>query len=155
MPVTQAVLLYEVHNFDRLFDEMVKWYGMPYPHMRKGMKAAEQQLKQAKAEFKAGTWLATLLLPAMQKVASVSYRIDCKLAGLVCVEAIRQHAAAHGGKLPATLKDITIVPVPVNPYSGEPFEYLVKGNTATLTAPPVEGDIPQSSSWTIAITMNP
>ena len=31
MPAAQAVLLFEVAMYDRLYEEMVKWNGLPYP----------------------------------------------------------------------------------------------------------------------------
>ena len=154
MPVTQVALLYEIHNFDRFYDDMVKWHGQPYSIMRKGVSQAEKKLKEAKANVSGGTFLATLLLPAVTKVFEASYRTDRKLAGLRCVEAIRLYAAAHEGKLPASLKDIDEVPVPVDPMTGNPFEYALTPGGATLTAPIPPG---QSAylAWRIEITMKP
>jgi hypothetical protein len=158
MPVSQVALLYEIYNFDRLYDEMVKWYGLPYPQTRKGVADAERQLKEAKANLIAGTFLATLLLPAVEKVFETSYRIERKLAGLRCVEAIRLYAGAHDGKLPASFKDIHEVPVPADPCTGEPFEYKVGASGAVLTAPPLRGQSVGRSigfAWSYAITMQP
>jgi hypothetical protein len=60
-------------------------------------------------------------------------RIDRQLAALTTVEAIRSYAAANNGQLPAQLSDITETPVPLNPATGEPFEYRVDDGTATLS----------------------
>jgi hypothetical protein len=152
MPVSQVALLYEIHHFDRFYDDMVKWHGQPYPLMRKGMNEAEQKLKQAKADMSAGTLLATLLVPAVTRVFEASYRTDRKLAGLRCVEALRLYAAAHDGKLPASLKDIEEVPVPLDPMTGNPFEYTLRPDGATLTAPTPPGHLPHNS-WSYQITM--
>ena len=46
--------------------------------------------------------------------------------------AVRMQAARDGGKLPAALADVTVVPVPNNPRTGQPFPYCVDGNRATL-----------------------
>ena len=154
MPVSQVALLYEIYNYDRFYDEMVKWYGHPYPVMSKGIGKAERRLREARADAAAGTFLATLLLPAVQKVFGASYRIDRKLAGLRCVEAIRLYAAGHDGKLPAALKEIEEVPVPVDPYTGQAFEYKVGAGGAVLTAPVTPGQ-PAFDSWSFAITMQP
>jgi hypothetical protein len=154
MPVTQVALLYEIHNFDRFYDDMVKWQGQPYPVMRKGVSQAEQKLKEAKANVSPGTFLATLLLPAVTKVFEASYRTDRKLAGLRCVEAIRLYAAAHDGKLPASLKDIDEVPVPLDPMTGNSFEYALIPGGAALTAPTPPGQSPYLA-WRIEITMKP
>jgi hypothetical protein len=64
------------------------------------------------------------------------------------IEAIRMYAAQNGGKLPQSLSEITVVPVPVHPRFGTPFPYKLAGGTATLevrrvTEPPEparEGD---------------
>lgn len=156
MPVTQAALLYEIYNYDRFFDDMVKWYGLPYPQMRKGTDQSEKQLKMAKAKGAIGSILATLLLPAVQKVFYAGYRTDRKVALVRCAEAIRLHAASNAGKLPASLKDITEVPVPNDPWTEKMFEYRVDGNVGTLTAgpPPGESYLP-GSSWVYQITMQP
>ena len=44
------------------------------------------------------------------------------------------YAAAHDGKLPATLDDIEEVPIPLNPMTGKPFPYHLEGKTAVLDA---------------------
>jgi hypothetical protein len=67
-----------------------------------------------------------------------SARLDRRIAALRCIEAIRLHAAAHEGKLPARLGDITEVPVPVDPMTGKEFEYTVAGDKATLHGPPTD-----------------
>ena len=61
--------------------------------------------------------------------------LDRRVAALRVVEAIRMHAAANGGKLPATLDAVTIVPIPLDPVTGKPFAYRVEGDTAVLIGP--------------------
>jgi hypothetical protein len=58
------------------------------------------------------------------------------------VEAVRMFAAAHDGKLPASLNDIKDVPIPVDPQSGKAFEYKVEDNVVTLFAPTPPGEAP-------------
>jgi hypothetical protein len=54
---------------------------------------------------------------------------------LEILEAIRMYAAAHDGQLPGSLSDITEVPIPLDPFRGEPFLYERDGDTAILDAP--------------------
>jgi hypothetical protein len=68
--------------------------------------------------------------------------VDRQIAALRCVEAIRLYAAAHDGKLPAKLADITEVPVPVDPVNGKEFDYKLKEGKATLYGPPPGDDMP-------------
>jgi hypothetical protein len=49
------------------------------------------------------------------------------------IEAIRMHAAANGKQLPDRLDQISEVPVPDDPGTGKPFEYVRDGAIATLT----------------------
>jgi hypothetical protein len=156
MPVLQVSFLYQMDVLDRFRDDMAKWYGLPYPQMRKGLAKASKALREAKANGKAGTTLAALLAPSVEKVVEASYRMDRKLACLRCVEAIRLYAAAHEGKLPPSLKDIDEVPVPVDPFTGSSFEYQVENDTAILTAGPPGGSEPfLGRDWTFEITMQP
>jgi hypothetical protein len=66
---------------------------------------------------------------------------------LEVIEAIRMNTAASGGKLPATLADITIVPAPNNPATGQSFPYRLDAatGTATLEVPAIEGQQPRHS----------
>lgn len=62
-------------------------------------------------------------------------RIPRKVAMLRAVEAARMYAAAHEGRLPASLGDVREVPVPVDPVSGSAFSWKIEGDAATLAAP--------------------
>jgi hypothetical protein len=138
----QVALLHALQQYDRLLDEMVKWRNFPYVEALKGFDQAERQLKEAKVKALSpsgdvpGIPLAPLLLPAVQKVFAAHARINRRLAALRCVEAVRLYAAAHGGKLPATLADIKEVPIPTDPYLGKPFVYRRGDGMATLEGPP-------------------
>src|SRR5262249_44669151 len=73
-------------------------------------------------------------------------RTERKFAALRCLEAIRLYAVRHDGKLPMRLDQIKEVPVPVDPFTGKPFEYEATGDRATLysaaRAAPVPGQKP-------------
>jgi hypothetical protein len=55
------------------------------------------------------------------------------------VEALRLYAAAHGGALPRQLSDVG-VPLPPDPFTGQPFRYELDGPTAHLRGCPPPGD---------------
>ncbi len=138
LPVVQVVMLYSWQQYLRLRDDLFKWYGLPYWQAGPGLERAEAELKRARAEMTEGLPLASLLLPALQKVALAQARTERRLDALRCIEAVRLHAA-HDGKLPPSLDDITAVPVPTDPMTGKPFEYKAEGNRATLFGPPPPG----------------
>ena len=94
--------------------------------------------------------LAGLLIPATQRVLQSANRVDARLAALRVVEATRLYAAEQG-RLPATLADITQVPVPLNPTSGAPFAYNSDGLTATLTVPSPSGAPATSLQYKLSI----
>ena len=48
------------------------------------------------------------------------------------IEAMRCDATVNGGKLPAALSEIQIVPVPLDPMSNQPFKYRLDGTNAVL-----------------------
>ena len=141
LPAGQAVLLYQLGEYDRLYDEMAKWQGLPYWEARPGLEKAEKLLKEyvAKQQTVGGS-LAQLLLPAVQKVVGAQIRLDRRIAALRCVEAVRIYAAAHDGKPPAKLDDIKEVPIPLDPYTGKAFTYKADKNMATVEGPAPEGE---------------
>jgi hypothetical protein len=156
MPVLQVAMLYEVQNYERYFDDMSKWYGLPYLEAKAGIrKTIERLTKEIDETGSTGLILAKLLIPASEAAITSTYLVDRSIAGLRCVEAIRLYAAAHEGKLPASLDDIKEVPVPVDPFTGNSFVYQVKGDTAFLIAPAPAGEAPvwQRNYWKYEITI--
>jgi hypothetical protein len=138
-----VVLLDELFTYDRLYDDMIKWYGLPYPEARRGLQKTEQDLKRLRvqtSQLKEAGVLAALLLPAVTKVYFSGARVERHIDMLRCLEALRLHAAVHDGKLPDRLEDVKEVLIPQDPVTGKPFEYTVKGSQATLYAPPPAGE---------------
>lgn len=62
------------------------------------------------------------------------------------IEAIRLHAAAYKGELPAKLADVTVAAIPNDPVLGKPFEYTVSKGRFTLWAPPPAGESPANAN---------
>ena len=76
----------------------------------------------------------SLLLPAVTNAVAAGSRSEVMTAANRVIEAIRMHAAANGGKLPQSLAEITVVPVPNHPQFGTPFPYRLEGDKAILEA---------------------
>ena len=74
-----------------------------------------------------------------EKVHLLMSRLDRHIAALTCIEAIRLYAAAHNGKFPNALADITEVSVPIDPVTRKPLIYQRAGSKALLEAPSVKG----------------
>lgn len=79
------------------------------------------------------------LKPAHDKCRLIGQRLSREIAILKCIEAIRLYASSHDSKLPASLADITEIPIPDDPLTGKAFVYKVSGSKATLeSVPPAE-----------------
>ena len=59
-------------------------------------------------------------------------------APLRVVEALRDFAATHQGKLPERLAEITATPAPRDPLTGEPFGYKREPQAIVIAAPGIK-----------------
>jgi hypothetical protein len=133
------VFLYEIHEYDVTYDDLRKWASLPYAEAAPYLEKAVERF-HARSKGPSRATIAAALVPAVHRVLAAPMRVDRKIAALRCVEALRLYAAAHGGKLPARLDEITEVPVPHDPQTGKPFEYRPDGKRATLSGPPPAGE---------------
>jgi hypothetical protein len=138
LPTLQVVLIHSLHQYRRLQDDLFKWYGLPYWEARPGIEQADKRIRQARNRLEGLPFIDAL--PALQKVTAAAVRVDRRIAALRCIEAIRLYAAAHDGKLPATLDAITEVPIPLDPMTGKAFIYQVSGQRAMLSTLPPPGE---------------
>jgi hypothetical protein len=137
MPVGQVIAIHENSLSRYVADEMRKWTLVPFPEGR-------QRMNRVNSELIRGRYLApglssrevipinSLLLPALTSAVDAGSRRDVLTAADRVIEAIRMHAAVNDGKLPQTLSEITVVPVPNHPQFGTPFPYQLDGDKATL-----------------------
>ena len=132
------VLIHSFHQYRRLQDDLYKWYGLPYWEARPRLEQADKRIRQARNRLEGMPFIDWL--PALQKIVASSVRLERRVAALRCVEAVRMYAAAHDGKLPATLDAIADVSIPIDPMTGKTFTYFVSGKRATLSAPPPQGE---------------
>jgi hypothetical protein len=138
MPVLQVVTLHALHEYKVVRDEVYKWHNVPYWQARPGLRAA-----QVDCEKRVKVYPFTPILPPVDRVYWARARTDRMIAFLRCLEALRLYAAGHEAKLPAALKDIKEVPIPLDPVTGRAFVYrrLADGK-AMLYAPAPSGEPP-------------
>jgi len=94
-----------------------------------------------------------LVKAAMRRQLESSYvavrrlmtRLDANVAALECVEGLRHFAAAHDGRLPAQLSEITDVQIPNDPATQKPFVYRIEGSKAILEVAAPEGGTPRDA----------
>jgi hypothetical protein len=145
MPVAQVVAIHTSRATQYAFQEAFKLALLPYDEAMRRLPIVAQRLKkdivtpEAVFSGQAGIPIVSILLPSVQAVLRAEVRLVRDLAALAAIEAIRMHAA-ETGKLPAALAEITVVPVPTNPATGQPFPYKLDAasGTATLEAPQIE-----------------
>ncbi len=139
MPSLQVVLAHLMSLYEKIHDDTLKWTSVPYYEGRAGMEQVEKEVRSLRDT--PGAVLIGLLFPAVLKVYEAGVRADRNIAALRCAEAIRLQASKDGGKLPATLADIKVVPVPRDPATGNSFEagYKVDGSAGSLDVGPVTG----------------
>ncbi len=123
LPPLQIVLLDEKRDYETRRDDRIKLLSLPIWEMDR-LAGGEQQASD-------GDGLLADLLPQIVKLRRTQGQLERQIAMLRHVEALRLHAAGHDGKLPARLSDIS-VPIPVDPFTGKPFDYAVEGTTAHL-----------------------
>jgi len=139
LPVIQVVLLYSRDIYNIIRDEQFKWFYVPYNQEAiAGYQRAEKFLSEDARAMEILP-LAQTLLPAIRASHQAQFRVQRKIEALQVVEAVRMHAAANGGKLPTSLNDITIVPIPIDSVTRRPFTYQLQGDHALLTAAAPKG----------------
>ncbi|MGF1582171.1 MAG: hypothetical protein ACFCD0_22840 [Gemmataceae bacterium] len=156
MPILQVVLIYETQNYERAYDNVVKWSRLPYHQARSGLRKSMSRLRTKAGEAGSpGKVLVRLLVPAITKVHLAAYSVDRRIACLRCLESLRHYANKHNGELPKSLDQLVDLPVPMDPMTGKTFEYRREGTKAYLTAPVPRGEtaISQSHHWNFEITI--
>jgi hypothetical protein len=122
-PPSQLILLDERREFEVQWDERTKLLAFPLCQIDSlaSDPGGDRGENGPFADF----------LPRTIELCRARGQLERQIALLRHVEALRLHAAGHDGKLPARLCD-TSVPLPVDPYTGKPFDYTVEGTTAHL-----------------------
>lgn len=138
MPVAQVLILHTMQTYLELRDQTFKWFYVPYWQARARLAEVQEQL-QREAKQREIVPLASLLLPAVGSVQAAVARSDRRIAVLRIIEALRLYAAGHEARLPATLADVTEVPVPLDPMTGQAFTYRLEDGKAILEAPAPPG----------------
>ena len=143
MAVGQVIAIYTERVYRRFSDDYAKLWYVPFADMNKVGDSVEKRLRDARpfgtSDDREILPIVSMLLPAMQAARSAQVRLECEVAALRVIEALRMYAAEHGGGLPKTLDEITAVPVPPNPATGKPFAYRLDDKTAVLELPNSDG----------------
>jgi hypothetical protein len=99
-----------IEDYYSTFDDFSRLVHLPFPQSYPLMKAFEQRLAEEAAQTPATTTrsLAAVVLPSMSRAVESPYRLERQVAMLRIVEAIRDYAAASGGRPPASLDELRL-----------------------------------------------
>jgi hypothetical protein len=131
-PPSQVVLLDEKLEYEVRRDDAAKVMALPFWQAEPILHARRQPKGEREDTLFAG------LATSGRRMKLAQVRLEQRLGLLRCVEALRLHAAEHGGKLPATLADVKL-PLPVDAVTGKLFVYELKGDTAIVRGTPPPG----------------
>jgi hypothetical protein len=132
----ELILRYFGENYRNLYDDIYKAGYLPFFEAEPIYDRGEKQFVSAK---KSPLRFFVEMIAAVQSVHRANARLDRELAMLRVVEALRLHAGI-AGQLPDSLQQVKVVPVPIDPLSGEEFHYELKSDTAELISMPREKD---------------
>jgi hypothetical protein len=158
LPVGQAIARHQTLLYRRVSQNMLKAAYLPLIEAR--VVAGSEERRLMEEGLLRPAWqghesfaIVGTLLPAMKQVYVAALRREVFLSGLQVIEALRMHAAGHDGQLPQSLEEITTVPVPKNPVTGEPYPYRIQDQRALLE---IESPDPVGSyGWHIVLTVEP
>lgn len=140
MPPEQAVALYLYHDYLGSFDEAAKWLLIPdgarQPGYEKAQRRAQEIVSKLDLIFFRGllTGLGSAGTTNLTLISQNVGHLDRRLAALMVVEALRAHAAAHDGKWPDKVDELSELPAPPDPVLGRPFEYSAEDGKAVISA---------------------
>ena len=131
MPVAQVVLRYCFQAYLDQYDRQSCWLAFDYPQAIENIRGERRS--------KGVSPLIEAFMPNFEAMLIAQTRLASRVAVLRTIEAIRMHVAQHDGQVPRRLAEITAVPVPNDPFTGEPFDYQVDGRTAQLVVDEHDG----------------
>ena len=131
-PAGQLILLDDMREYEVRRDELTKLMNLPRWQIQALGGLAYKRAKEP-------ALFADALVPALDRVHNAQTRLQQRIALLRHVEALRLYAADHDGRLPEKLADVA-VPLPVDPFTGKPFNYQLDGTTAHIRGTPPPGE---------------
>jgi len=146
-PPLQIVLIYRWKQYRELSDDYFKWGLLPDAEARAAMRAGQNKADKQVKDGLGGPFAEKGVpfnegLPWIRVAFSARLRYERKINLLRAIEALRVHAAEYG-RFPDKLEDVSIVPIPNDPYTGKPFEYSASGGVAKLSTP-------HDETWTVS-----
>jgi hypothetical protein len=131
----EMILRFFGGRYHELYDDMYKAGYLPFSEAEP---VYARGWKQLEAVNKGPLFIFASLIASVQAAHRAEATLDRKVAMLRVAEALRLHAGVTG-RLPDSLDQVKVVPIPIDPYSGRAFGYELKGGTAELIGRMPEG----------------
>lgn len=141
MPVPLVLGRYILGSYEEWSDEVLKWSGSPYWQAGPGLHRSYEAF--AHSPDKNGGNFLLLVMPSLERTLFTGVRTERQVSALQTIEALRDYAAGHDGRPPASLAALADTPAPLDPVTGKAFDYTVDGNRATLASPAPAHEAPQ------------
>jgi hypothetical protein len=125
----RAVVLYIAEKYRAMRDDAFKYLYLPLPDAIALRTAAARPPDDDKAM---PFGLIGQIVPRLDAAHFAETRLQLWVDSLRVVEALRMTAAQAKGELPLRLANVAVVPIPVNPVTGKPFEYSREPGGAVL-----------------------
>ncbi len=142
MPAAQAVMLYQFQEFKEVRDSLFKWLSLPYAQYRGYVDEYDKEIEEVTNRGLKSN-LYGIFLPALSRVHFLWARSCRDFEMLRVIEALRMHAAASQDAFPKTLDDVTVVPVPLDPVTGDAFVYVYKDSRHVRVEAPAVKEQPK------------
>jgi hypothetical protein len=126
----EMILRYFGGSYRDLYDDVHKAGYLPFFEAEPVYNRGEKQLMSAK---NGPLTIFAEMISNIHGMHSNDARLDRRVAMLRVVEALRLHAGVTG-RLPDSLDQVKVVPIPIDPYTGKPFHYEATGESAELVS---------------------
>jgi hypothetical protein len=126
----EMILRYFGGSYRDLYDDVHKAGYLPFFEAEPVYDRGEKQLRSVK---NGPLTIFAEMISNIHGMHLADARLDRKVAMLRVVEALRLHAGVTG-RLPDSLDQVKVVPIPIDPYTGKPFHYEATGESAELVS---------------------
>jgi hypothetical protein len=153
-PIRYVVALWRYARYRDWADELWNQFQLPLPQAYAALSQTQEAIRRSDENEGSNPFLP--LLPELSW-ARFSLSIgERQVAAMQAVEAIRDYAASHDGRLPRVLSGVEgLLPVADDPATGKPFAYEVgaDGRSATLREAAPQGIPAREDSFHLTVAV--
>ena len=134
MSADEVVVRYFVARYSALSDRMMCTLRLPPPEGLRMLRHTYALLREGDGPVFARE------IPSIADIYLTVWSVRRRIQALRIVESVRHYAGRNDGQLPKTLDEMKQTPIPLDPMTGQAFEYNCEGDTAYVTGPPIRDE---------------